>query len=310
EEVLGIRPVGVRDNFFAIGGHSLMAITLFARIDAVFGTKLPLGALFEAPTIEHLAQILRGDGWSPQWSSLVPIQPAGSKPPFFCVHAARGNVLFYADLARHLGSDYPVYGLQSAGVDGSREPYTRVEEMAAAYIKELKEVQPNGPYLLGGFCSGAYVALEMAHQLQERGERVPLLVSFNTDGAWKNVEDFGAGIGYHWRNLSELGLREISEYLATRIRFRATRMNGAFIGIACRLYCLLGRPLPDFLLARHVEEANRRATRQYRPHEYHGTLVYLQGSDEAFRDPAPFWGDLVEGLEVHRVPGSDVAIFQ
>ena len=310
EDVLGVRPIGVRDNFFSLGGHSLLAVSLLARIERTFKKKLPLRILFEAPTIEHLSAVLRREGWSSKWSSLVPIQPAGAKPPFFCVHGVRGNVLFYADLARHLGGERPVYGLQSADVEETGDPHSRMEEMAAAYILELKDVQPAGPYLLGGFCSGAYVALEMAHQFQQQRDRVALLVSFTTDGTWRTVESFGGGLRFHWRNLQPLGGREKLAYVAARLRYRCARIAGAVLDGVSRTYVRLGKPLPDSLRALQVEKANRRATRNYQPRPYRGKLLYIQGSDEVFRNPRPFWGGLVDSIEVEQVPGKAMTIFR
>ena len=182
EKILGIESIGIRDNFFDLGGHSLLAVRLLAQVEKVSGKKLPLVTLFQAPTVEQLAKILRQEEWKAPWSSLVAIQPLGSKLPFFCVHAAAGNVFFYSDLARHLGPDQPFYGLQAQGLDGDQEPCTRVEEMASHYIKEICTVQPEGPYLLGGLSFGGIMAYEMAQQLQAQGQKVGLLVLFDTWG--------------------------------------------------------------------------------------------------------------------------------
>ena len=120
DDVLDIRPIGIRDNFFDLGGHSLLAVWLCAQIEKTMGKNLPVAVLFHAPTIEQLARLMSQQEWSTQWKSLVAIQPGGSKPPFFCVHAHDGGVLFWRDLARHLGSDQPFYALQAQGLDGRR----------------------------------------------------------------------------------------------------------------------------------------------------------------------------------------------
>ncbi|HEY8602499.1 MAG TPA: amino acid adenylation domain-containing protein, partial [Thermomicrobiales bacterium] len=179
EATLGVAPIGVTDNFFDLGGHSLVAVRLFARIEAAFGRKLPLATLFAAPTIGELAALLREQGWVASWSSLVALQPRGNHPPFFCVHAIGGNVLKFRALAAHLGPDQPLYGLQARGLDGQEPPATHVEEMAANYLAEIRQVQPHGPYFLGGQCFGGMVALEMARQVQVAGERVALLAMFD-----------------------------------------------------------------------------------------------------------------------------------
>src|SRR6185437_255162 len=150
ERVLEVQPIGIKDNFFHLGGESLMAVRLFAQVERVCGKKLPLTTLFEAPTVEQLANLLSADEWSPSWSSLVPIQPRGSKPPLFCLHLALGHVLFYRDLAVRLGSDQPVYAFQPQGLDGTKPPHKRMEEMASHYINEMRALQPEGPYYLAG----------------------------------------------------------------------------------------------------------------------------------------------------------------
>ncbi|MGB6679645.1 MAG: amino acid adenylation domain-containing protein, partial [Terriglobales bacterium] len=180
EEVLGRKPIGIRDNFFELGGHSLLAARLMHRIGQTLNKTVPLAMLLEAPTIESLASTLRQDGWSHHWSSLVPLQPHGSHSPFFCIHGVGGNVVGFHELAQHMKPDYPLYGLQSQGLDGKHSCHTRIEDMAAHYLEEIHTIQAKGPYHLGGFSLGGLVAYEMACQLVARGEEVGLLVLFDT----------------------------------------------------------------------------------------------------------------------------------
>ena len=181
QDLLAVASVGVDDNYFDLGGDSSLAVQLFAQIERVCKVKLPLATLYEAPTIAELARILSsGEVASSGWSPLVPIQTAGSRPPFFCMHGAGGNVLSYRKLSQRLGSDQPFYGLQSKGLDGSSDPLTTIEEMAALYVGEIRTVQPRGPYFLGGYCMGGTVAYEVAQQLQAAGDQVALLALFDT----------------------------------------------------------------------------------------------------------------------------------
>jgi acyl carrier protein len=175
ERLLNVQRVGTQDNFFELGGTSLLAVRLFNEIEKLTGKSLPIEVLFRAPTIEQLADILRQEGWSTPWSSLVPIQPAGSRLPLFCTHARTGHILFLRDLPRHLGPDQPVYGLQAQGLDGKEPPRSRVEDMAADYIKEIRSLQPEGPYLLAGMCLGGMIAFEMAQRLQAQGQKTTLI---------------------------------------------------------------------------------------------------------------------------------------
>lgn len=174
-EVLNLPTVGVRDNFFDLGGHSLLAVRLMARIERQFGIHLPLTTLFTEPTIESQGNLLNSQSDIRFDSPLVPIQTSGELPPLFCVHPVGGNVLCYAQFARHLGPNQPLYGLQSVGLSGAQEPLTHIEEMAATYIEALQEIQPNGPYYLAGWSMGGVVAIEMAQQLQASGQEVALV---------------------------------------------------------------------------------------------------------------------------------------
>ena len=175
EGVLGVHPVGIGDNFFDLGGNSLLGIRLFARIEKELGKRFPVALLFQSPIIERLAQALRGDAASPDWSTLVRIQGGGSRPPFFCVHGFGGGVLGYAELARLVGPDQPFYGLVARGINGREEPDARIEDMAAHYVRAVRTLQPEGPYYLGGYCYGGVVAFEMARQLRAQGQQVALL---------------------------------------------------------------------------------------------------------------------------------------
>ena len=165
-----------RDSFFNLGGHSLLAVRLLSHIQQKFGQNLPLSIFFQSPTIEHLANILRVEtDISQTWSPLVPIQPNGSKQPFFCVPGQGGNVVYLYNLARHIGTDQPFFSFQALGLDGESEPHARIKDMASCYIEEMQTVQPSGPYNLSGHSFGAFVAFEMAQQLQTRGQTVDLL---------------------------------------------------------------------------------------------------------------------------------------
>jgi hypothetical protein len=166
----------VHDNFFDLGGHSLKAVEILAHLEQLYGRRLPLAALFEAPTVARMAALLAESVWESPWESLVAIRPTGSAVPLFLVPGIGGTALMFGKLARLLGPDQPVYGLQARGLDGKAKPFTSVVEMATHYLDEVRSLRPGGPYVIGGTCTGGVIAYEMAQQLRARGESVTLIV--------------------------------------------------------------------------------------------------------------------------------------
>ena len=196
-EVLGVDKVGLYDNFFDLGGHSLLAARLMAQVEEQFSEQLPLSVLFQGATVAELVSRIIpkaevAEDIPDPWRPLVAIQPGGEKPAFFCLPGAGGNVLYFQELAGLLGEDQPFYGLQAIGLDGESEPYTRTEEMARHYVREIQTVQAHGPYLIGGHCLGSWVALEVTKQIQEQGEKVARLVVFDS------TVPFQQSIGVDW----------------------------------------------------------------------------------------------------------------
>lgn len=176
-EVLGVERVGLYDNFFALGGDSLKAVQLFAQIEKTFGKNLPLDTLLLAATIQELADIIRQEESLAPSSSLVAIQPNGSKPPLFCIAPLGSSVLIYRDLAMSLGDDQPVYGLQDTGISS-----TRIEDMADHYIAQIRTIQSDGPYFLAGLSAGGVVSWEIAQRFVAQGQKVALLALFDSFG--------------------------------------------------------------------------------------------------------------------------------
>ncbi len=172
-DVLGTPIVGIHDNFLEIGGDSILSIQIVAKARQA-GLNLAPNHLFENPTIAELALCL--EDWGSRWSYIVPIKPGGSKRPLFCVHSWEGNVLFYRDLGMLMDRDQPVYGLQAIGSYDETPPLSTIEEMAEEYLREIKTVQPDGPYALLSICFGNPIALEIACRLHARGDVVSPLV--------------------------------------------------------------------------------------------------------------------------------------
>jgi thioesterase domain-containing protein/acyl carrier protein len=175
-DLMRIERIGVHDDFFDLGAHSLMAVRAVSKIREAFGVDLPLASLLEAPTVASLAKILGDKQWVPSWSLLVPMRQEGTRPPLFLFHAHGGNVLEYHALVQYMDKDQPVYAFQARGLNGEPIENTSVEQMARAFVEELRQFQPEGPYYLGGFCLGGLLALEAAQQLTADGQDVALVV--------------------------------------------------------------------------------------------------------------------------------------
>jgi aspartate racemase len=330
EKTLGIQPIGMQDSFFDLGGHSLMAMRLLAQMEKVSGKKLPLVTLFQAPTIEQQASLLRQTAWVAPWASLVAIQPAGSKPPFFCVHAVAGNILFYSDLARYLGPDQPLYGLQSRGLDGSDEPFTRVEEMAAHYLQEMQTIQPEGPYFLGGLSLGGTVIFEIAQQLRRQGQEVALLLMFDTYGpgyphlsVLRAIQQMAARLGHRihtnivrFRQLQSHDkgafalekVRNITARSQRKNQNRLDRIREKIEWVMYKWHRSMGRPLPPALRYLYVRERNAKAEKAYVAKPYPGRITLFRATRQPLGcAPEPYLGwDKVasEGVEIYDLPGS------
>jgi thioesterase domain-containing protein/non-ribosomal peptide synthetase component F len=281
ENLLGTSPIGLNQNYFELGGTSILAVRLFAQIAKEFQRKLPLSVLFEAQTIAQLAKVLQTDSASSDWSPLVAIQPNGSRPPFFCIHGGGGNVLIYRDLSRHVGSDQPFYGLQAQGLDGERPPLTTIEAMASLYANEIRRVQPHGPYHLGGYCTGGTVAYEMAQQLRAQGEEVALLALFDTmnwcnipsDTAWRKVRHIGQRIRFHGKNFLLLNTSEKKKFFDEKVkvlRSRSTVWKGMIFG---RFLAKESGNKAESVVLAEMWQINDRACVVYQAKSYEGVVT-------------------------------------
>jgi thioesterase domain-containing protein/acyl carrier protein len=322
EKVLNVRPVGLRDNFFDLGGNSLVAVRLFSEMRKLFGRGFPLSVLFQAPTVEKLADIIRKDGWSSRWSSLVPIQAGGNKPPFFCVHGGGGNVLIYRELARRLGADYPFYGLQARGLDGNDDYLTTTEAMAEGYLREIRELQPEGPYYVGGFCMGGQVAVEIAQRLVRDGQQVNLLFVIDTHNfngippqltLIDKVGNLGDKIKFHSSNVLQLGFKSQLAYLAEKSKIALRReIERVRIKIVHIFKLNPHRDVTSGTREEFIEDINDRAFLAYKPSVYPGkmTICKPRRNYSFLRDPFNGWGGIAAGgLEIIELPSDPGGIF-
>jgi thioesterase domain-containing protein len=299
-----------------------MAVRLFIEMEKVFSRTLPLATLFTASTIEQLAAVLRKRGWEAPYSSLVPLQPRGALPPFFCVHSLGANLVSYRHLAWRLGNERPFYGLQPQGLDGKQEPHTRVEDMAAHYIKEIKAVQPKGPYFLGGVCLGGVVAFEMAHQLRAQGDQVARLVLI--DSHFPTFPRHYLAGAFRSRGLS-LADSYLGDLLALsgkqRLRYVSARALNLTTRVTGRAKSAIQRltqkeritPLLPVVLQR-VKDANALAEASYVPQYYPGHVIQLWCTEmptRSYKDRRLAWSEVAgSGLEVHIIPGNHMTMLE
>lgn len=312
QQLLSVESVAPDQNYFDLGGDSILAVQLFAQIEQVFKVKLPVATLFEAPTIEELARILRREAPASGWSPLVNIQPLGSRPPFFCMHGAGGNVLVYRDLARHLGNDQPFFGLQCQGLDGTRPPLTRVEDMAALYVKEIRHARPHGPYLLGGYCGGGTIALEVAQQLHAAGEKVALLALFDTMNwskippmsVWSKSYQYSERLVFHAANFLTLDGTGKTQFLQEKlkgVRQRLPVWRGMLLARLRR--GALGKS--ESRLLGEIWRTNDRACTNYVPKPYPGVIADFRPIKQyrMFNKPEAKWDEVAQrGQEVVTLP--------
>jgi amino acid adenylation domain-containing protein len=311
EQVLGIQPIGIRDNLFELGGHSLLVARLFDQIEKAFQKNLPLTTIFQAPTVEQLANILRQEVKSEPSSSLAAIQPGGSKVPLFLC----GGVSIYHPLVAHLDAEQPVYGLVGQVLPGKHplEPF-RFEELAAHYIKEMCTLQPEGPYFLGGLSFGGLVALEMAQQLLAQGQKVALLALFDTilPQAYQPLP-IHQRMGFHWNRLLQHGPSYVVNQLQEKFKSLKQKMN---LKMYSKSYMQQQGSVPHAMEYFAMQERNGEAGRAYVPQAYPGKIILFRATDRvdaatAYVPPDLGWSDLAQGgLEIYDVPGHHVEIFK
>jgi non-ribosomal peptide synthetase component F/thioesterase domain-containing protein len=295
EEVLGVRGIGIRTSFFTLGGYSLLIVRLFAKINKALGTSLPITTIFNAPTIEQLAEILRG---RKAYSALVPVQSGEGKPPFFLVH----SYLLYAGLPSVLGKSYPFYGLRELDNEGEMT----IEKRVASYVEAIRSVQPHGPYYIGGWCAAGPLTVEMARQLTAAGEKIGIVILFDS---WRP--------GY----AEELAAQQSSQGKTTwvtrsqwKYAFHVKKLRtlpwGGKIQYLWAAAWHKVKTARDALYLRHWAKA-RWLSKQLGfalPHFMHNiSLDTLNAAARYECDPFPCRITLMRATESHHIPGSDAA---
>ena len=324
-EVLHLQQVSIHDNFFELGGDSILSILIIAKAKQA-GLKLTPKQIFQHQTIAELA-VAASTTSSMPWSPLVAIHKGGDKRPFFCVPGVGGNVIYLYDLAHHLGSSQPFYGLQARGLDGESEPFTQLEEIASCYIEAIQTVQPTGPYLLGGHSFGGVVAFEMATQLYKQGQYVALLAmidsfapilgkkskGINEDDA-ACLTDFASYIGYMCSKNLEVSQETLASLTAVEqlhyLKERLIRVN--LLPKDAEITSIRGLV--------QVYKASLKAYHAYLPNGAQQTPITLfrssavdifeSDTEEWLKNPALGWNEFSSTIDIHVVPGNHMTMMQ
>ena len=325
-DLLGIEQIGAEDNFFDLGGHSLIAVRLFAQVKSVFAVDFPISILFEAPTIRKCAALIaergvvpggddRPEGAAPikkaerRFTHLVPMHQGdgGKKTPFFLVAGMFGNVLNLRHLAHLVGTDRPFYGVQARGLLGGDEPHTDLVEAARDYIAEIRQVQPHGPYMVGGFSGGGLTAYEIARQLKEEGEEIVSLIMLDTPLPQRKPLTRADKLGVHWLRIKEEGFRYFYDWAERRIQWEIHKRKAVqFESSTAEFH------------NKAIEKAFYEAIAKYKVVPWSGPITLFRpkldlrwevrpgrwiSSQREHVDEANYWRPYAENLEVFEVPG-------
>ncbi|MCW5315485.1 amino acid adenylation domain-containing protein [Nostoc sp. KVJ3] len=326
-QILKVDDVGVKDNFFDLGGHSLLVPYLMAQIKQQFGKDISIATLFQNPTIEQLATIVQTDSDSKSESLLVAIQPHGSKPPLFCLPGAGGDPFYLYNLARCLGQDQPFYSFQinGNGLSGESEPMTRFKDMAAQYIQAILIFQPQGPYFLAGHSFGGQLAFEIAQQLLHKGYKVALVAILDTTIPFYQEKP----IGFNWDNskwLAEMA-KSIEAFLAKNLDISEETLQ-SLVWEEQLKYILQRLKMVDIFppdteitqLNNMVQTFKTNCLVNYAPQQVYPSRIALLRSSEASieepdlpadisQDSAWGWNKFsTEPVNVHFVPGNHVTM--
>jgi len=318
QRVLGLRSIGIRDNFFALGGHSLGAVAVAVSIQKELGRMMPLATLFQYPTIEQLAANLRevpaaASGLSP----MVVIQRGSEQvAPLFCLPGAGGHCVNFRAMAQHLDADRGVIGFNLRGLDGRGKPHTRVEDMAVEFLELARGVRPHGPYHLVGYSFGGWVALEMARLLRQQGEEVGALILVDSWGKnYPQVFHASHRLRVHAHNLLHLRFDEKIRYV--RGRLQNVRRRGSHFWQRFRRDYLRVKPSTMPAVIEDVKEATWRAMQGYVPQPYSGPVTLFRADvtpswpGSSFADPLNGWGEVITGgLEVEHFDCRHLQMFE
>lgn len=316
QDLLGVAPIGIKENFFELGGHSLKAVAMMAQIEKIFGKRLPLAALLEHSTIKSLAELIDGDHADIKWDCLVPVKPNGNKPPLYIVHGAGLHVLLFNTLADYVDDTQPVYALQAHGLNGKDEPFDNIEDIARHYISEIVRHNPTGPYHLAGYSMGGIIAFEMAQQLVRAGKIVKTLGMFDAVAphylngqiaTWEKIQKIGKKLGHV--------LTDIVQNPSEAVRYQAEVARRRWNHYLWRLSASDANKKEDAAQEAmlKIEHKNAIALQNYRPLPYSGIVHLFRAEERRYyiSDTVYLgWAQYANGgVKIYQVPGDHQTLF-
>ena len=312
QSILGVTPVGAEDDFFELGGHSMLAVRVMAEIESRSGTPVPLAALFQQPTVRHLANMLRDPEAAEAASSLIPLQSDGTGAPLFCIHPAGGTVFCYQALASHFAGERPVVGIQAVGVDGMRPPHESMDEMASHYARLIRRYQPTGPYHVCGWSLGGNIAYAVATQLHAAGAEVGLVGLFDS-GATPPEEslsesDLAPLLSALFPDMEHLPIEQLRQLSAEeQVAYFTERAADAGLVDA--------KELAASAHVYAVFQKNVQVVHQYRTQPYPGRVTLFRAGEqtktsELSDDPQLGWGELAGGVDTYVAPSDHTRMMQ
>lgn len=311
EHVLQRSPIGTEDNFFDLGGDSLLAVQLFSEIGQICGRELAPVTIYCAPTVSSLAAIL-DEPTAPRFPALLQLRAGTETPPIFLMHGLGGTAMDFFQLVKYIDTERPIYGMQAKGTDGVDEPFDRIEDLAQFHLDAIRELQPHGPYFLIGYSLGGLVTLEMAQRLTEQGEKVALLAM---------IESYPHPRFLSLRQRARLGIR-LATHRASTVRRLPIRDALSYIIHPSERGLYASRngngnapsqPTVGVSLTPTMQRARECAYRsllRYRPRFYKGAIKFVRAEilTDFPADPTKVWSHLAGNFQVETVAGDHLGI--
>jgi amino acid adenylation domain-containing protein len=309
-DTLHLQRLSIDDNFFELGGHSLIAVKIMKLIEEKSKHRLPVTALFEAPTVEKLSLMLDQDEKRDSWKSLVQIKP-GNKPPLYIMHGSGLTVLIFHALAMGLDPDQPVFGLQARGLNGVDEPFDNMEEIAAHYVAEILEQNPNGPYNLAGYSFGGIVAFEMAKQLKARGREVNMLAIFDTNADHSSqFDDWALKMSKKFKRQFpkfKFIMGSFKKYPAETLAYQISFLKNKFINLLIRAGIAKKMKEEHLDFADLINYKHNIAFEKYKLEPYNGSIDLFRVKNRMyFLDDPVYLGwkpYALQGINIHEISG-------